>query len=252
MRRLAQEEFTLAYVHEIRKKDPGLGGWKLWNMYKRDFTGNKPMGRDRFEALIDRYNLKVRKRMRKPRTTDSRHGLPLYRNLIKDFIPTGPNQLWVSDITYIPVWLDGGNYSFCYLSLILDAYTEEIIGWSVGPTLDTEYPIQALQMALERIKDVSREDVRLTHHSDRGIQYASKRYVELLKDAAVQKRRTNKFIECFRKLPEEFTTEVFAQVFGYANTRSAQTTLNRLLADKAIERTMRGNYKKLVSELPLI
>lgn len=182
MRRLAQEEFALAYVHEIRKKDPGLGGWKLWNMYKRDFTGNKPMGRDRFEALIDRYNLKVRKRMRKPRTTDSRHGLPVYKNLIKDFIPNGSNQLWVSDITYIPIWLDGGSYSFCYLSLILDAYTEEIIGWSVGPTLDTEYPIRALQIALERIKDVSREDVRLTHHSDRGIQYASKRYVELLKE----------------------------------------------------------------------
>ena len=79
-----------------------------------------------------------------------------------------------------------------------------------------------------------------------------KYYDKQLQDAAVQKRRTNKFIECFRKLPEEFTTEVFAQVFGYANTRSAQTTLNRLLADKAIERTMRGNYKKLVSELPLI
>ena len=73
-----------------------------------------------------------------------------------------------------------------------------------------------------------------------------------LYNAAQQKRRTNKFIECFRKLPEEFTTEEFAKIFGYANTRSAQTTLNRLLADKAIERTMRGNYKKLVSELPLI
>ena len=53
LRRLAQEEFALAYVHEIRKKDPGLGGEKLWRMYKRDFTGNKPMGRDRFEALMD-------------------------------------------------------------------------------------------------------------------------------------------------------------------------------------------------------
>ena len=79
-----------------------------------------------------------------------------------------------------------------------------------------------------------------------------KYYDKQLQDAAVQKRRTNKFIECFRRLPEEFTTEVFAQVFGYANAHSAQKTLDRLLADKAIERTMRGNYKKLVSELPLI
>ena len=140
------------------------------------------MGRDRFEKLIDRYNLKVRKRMRKPRTTDSRHSLPVYKNLIKDFIPTAPNQLWVSDITYIPIWLSNGGYCFCYLSLILDAYTEEIVGWSVGPTLDTLYPIRALQMALERVKDIPKEAMILIHHSDRGVQYASKDYVGLLKE----------------------------------------------------------------------
>lgn len=76
-----------------------------------------------------------------------------------------------------------------------------------------------------------------------------KYYDDQLRDAAQQRRRTNKFVECFRQLPEEFTTEKFAQVFGYANNRSAQKTLERLLSDKAIERTMRGNYKKLVSEL---
>ena len=77
-------------------------------------------------------------------------------------------------------------------------------------------------------------------------------YDNQLRDAAQQRRRTNKFIECFRQLPEEFTTEGFAKTFGYANARSGQKTLERLLADKAIKRTMRGNYKKLVSELPLI
>ncbi|MBO4673250.1 MAG: hypothetical protein J5616_02755 [Bacteroidaceae bacterium] len=76
-----------------------------------------------------------------------------------------------------------------------------------------------------------------------------KYYDDQLQDAALQRRRTNKFIECFRQLPEEFTTEQFAHIFGYANTRSAQKTLQRLLDDKIIERTMRGNYKKLVSEL---
>lgn len=74
-------------------------------------------------------------------------------------------------------------------------------------------------------------------------------YDNQLRDAAQVRRRTNKFIECFRQLPEEFTTEKFAQVFGYANNRAGQKTLQRLLEDKAIERTMRGNYKKLVSEL---
>lgn len=77
-------------------------------------------------------------------------------------------------------------------------------------------------------------------------------YDNQLRDAAQQRRRTNKFVECFRQLPQEFTTEQFAQVFGYANNRAGQKTLERLIADKAIERTMRGNYRKLCSELPTI
>ena len=77
-------------------------------------------------------------------------------------------------------------------------------------------------------------------------------YDNQLRDAARQKRRTNKFQECFRLLPDEFSTEKFAQVFGYANNRAGQKTLQRLEDDKAIKRTMRGHYKKLVSELPTI
>ena len=149
-------------------------------MYRRDFQGNAPIGRDWFSDIIDRHNLKVRLKIRKPRTTDSTHGLPTYPNLVKDVIPTGPNQLWVSDITYIIIWMDASQYIFCYLSLILDAYTEEIIGWSVGPTLETIYPLNALKMALRRIE--GRNDIHLIHHSDRGCQYASSEYIKLLTD----------------------------------------------------------------------
>jgi hypothetical protein len=77
-------------------------------------------------------------------------------------------------------------------------------------------------------------------------------YDNQLREAAQQRRRTNKFIECFRLLSDEFSTELFAQTFGYANNRAGQKTLQRLEADKAIKRTMRGHYKKLVSELPTI
>ena len=77
-------------------------------------------------------------------------------------------------------------------------------------------------------------------------------YDNQLRDAAKQCRRTTKFQECFRLLPAEFTTDKFTQVFGYANNRAGQKTLQRLEEDKAIERTMRGHYKKLVSELPTI
>ena len=177
---MARESFALEYIKEVRAKDPGMGGDKIWHMYRRDFKGNDAIGRDWFADIINKHNLKVRLKVRKPRTTDSSHGLPTYPNLVKDFIPTGPNQLWVSDITYIIIWVDTIHYIFCYLSLILDAYTEEIIGWSIGPTLATTYPLEALKMALKRIDE--KKDIHLIHHSDRGCQYASSEYIKLLND----------------------------------------------------------------------
>lgn len=146
LRRVAQERFAVEYILEIREKDPGIGGMKLRYMYRRDFSGGEPLGRDRFEEVVDKYGLKVRERIRKPRTTDSNHGLPLYSNLVKDYILLAPNHLWVSDITYIVIWLDAEHYVFCYLSLIIDAYSKEIVGWTVGETLDTQYPLGASEM----------------------------------------------------------------------------------------------------------
>jgi len=79
----------------------------------------------------------------------------------------------VSDITYIAIWPDEYTYTFCYLSLVLDAYTEEIVGWSVGESLSTRYPLEALNMALEYIREHGGNTDSLIHHSDRGCQYAS-------------------------------------------------------------------------------
>ena len=157
---------------------------KLWYMYRKEFGSNHPVGRDRFENIVDKYGLKVRARVRKPKTTDSRHGLPVYPNIIKDFIPTSSNQLWVSDITYITIWQNEYTYVFCYLSLILDAYSKEIVGWSVGPTLDTTYPVEALRRALRRVE--GQRAIHLIHHSDRGCQYASQEYISLLKHYGIR------------------------------------------------------------------
>lgn len=181
--KLAQEEIVVQYVKEVRRKDPGLGGIKLWYMYRRAFGGSCPVGRDRFFQIVSDNDLKVRKRVRKPRTTDSTHGLPLFPNLVREYIPDAPNRLWVSDITYITLWLDEDTYVFCYLSMILDAYTEEIIGWSVGDTLATACPLAALRMALKRIEGT---DVCLIHHSDRGCQYASREYVSQLENHGIR------------------------------------------------------------------
>jgi hypothetical protein len=179
--RMAQEAFAVDFIKEIREKDHGIGGMKLWHMYKRKFVGNSPLGRDRFEDVVDKNGLKVRHKVRKPRTTDSSHGLPTYPNLIKDFIPAARNQLWVSDITYVTIFEADNHYRFCYLTIIMDAYTEEIKGYCVGDSLETKYSIIALKMALKSLDGQNREESRLIHHSDRGVQYASSKYISLLK-----------------------------------------------------------------------
>ncbi|MCR4910410.1 MAG: IS3 family transposase, partial [Bacteroidales bacterium] len=179
----AREEFALQYIKEIRKVDPGMGGPKIWHMYRNEFGCDYPIGRDRFCRIIYENGLRARLRKRKPRTTDSTHGLPTFPNLIKQYIPDAPGRLWVSDITYITIIDDEYHYHFCYLSLILDAYTEEIVGWSVGPTLDTTYPLEALDMALRKLDG---DAVDLIHHSDRGCQYASREYVKELREHGIR------------------------------------------------------------------
>lgn len=180
--RMTQETFAVDFIREIREKDHGIGGVKLWYMYKRKFSGNNPLGRDRFEDVIDKYGLKVRNKIRKPKTTDSIHGLPTYPNLIKAFIPDAPDQLWVSDITYIAILDSNENYRFCYLTIIMDAFSEEIKGYCVGESLETKYSIVALEIALQSLEGKKTDDIHLIHHSDRGVQYASAKYITLLKD----------------------------------------------------------------------
>lgn len=184
MTKVAIGTFALEYAKSIRSEDPGLGISKIWEIYQKEFRCEHDiLGRDAFSTLLTDAHMKVRLKVRKPKTTDSSHGLPTFPNLIKDFIPTAPNQLWVSDITYIEMWLSETQYSFCYLSMIMDAYTKELIGWSVGDSLETIYPLEALKMALKRIEG---QEVNLIHHSDRGCQYASADYVGLLREHHVR------------------------------------------------------------------
>ena len=181
LRKLAEEAFCVEYIKRVRQKDHGIGGGKLWQMYKKEFGEDHSVGYNRFYDIIEKYDLKVRKKKRRAKTTDSDHNLPLYPNLVKELIPLRPNQLWVSDITYMVIYLNAqaGEYDFCYLSLVTDYYTKEIIGWCVGETLESKFAIEALNMALGRLSGIPASD--LIHHSDRGVQYASYDYTNLLK-----------------------------------------------------------------------
>ncbi len=110
-------------------------------------------------------------------TTDSRHGLPLYPNLARQMVLSGIDQLWVADITYIRL-----HEEFVYLAVILDAFSRRVIGWALDRTLEDRLTLAALHMALMR----RLVQPGLVHHSDRGVQYASKDYTDLLKDHGIQ------------------------------------------------------------------
>lgn len=109
-------------------------------------------------------------------TTDSAHELRIYPNLARDMKVNGLNQLWVADITYIRLLLE-----FVYLAVILDACSRRVIGWALGRTLEAELALAALRLALAR----GRVTPGLVHHSDRGVQYASKDYIELLTEHGI-------------------------------------------------------------------
>jgi transposase InsO family protein len=110
-------------------------------------------------------------------TTDSRHNLPIYPNLAGQILPTAINQLWVADITYIRLRVE-----FVYLAVVLDAFSRRVVGWALGRTLQTELAVAALRMALSDRKP----QAGMVHHSDRGVQYASQQYTELLKQHEAQ------------------------------------------------------------------
>jgi putative transposase len=154
---------------------PRIGTRKLYDMLTRTLQEHKiKIGRDKLFDLLEEYSMLIRRRKRKKvNTTDSNHPFRKYPNLIRELQIVGPNQLWVSDITYIRLIDD-----FCYLSLITDAYSRRIVGYCLYPTLQKEGPVEALKMALSTLSATTAD--HLIHHSDRGRQYCCEAYVSVL------------------------------------------------------------------------
>lgn len=170
---LLTDELVLYYVNQIRQQLPRLGTRKLYHLLQdRLLPHHVRTGRDHLFDLLERHHLLVRQRKRKPRTTDSHHWMHKYSNLAGHLNVDRPEQLWVSDITYIRL-----NNEFGYLSLITDAYSRKIVGFDFRMDLSAQGCLQALRMALLQRKSTWKD---LIHHSDRGVQYCCKLYVDLL------------------------------------------------------------------------
>ena len=172
------EGIMLRLVREYRIRQPKIGGRKLYNKIKPLLIemGFK-FGRDRFFDFLRRQGLLIRRKKKYVKTTNSHHHFHKYSNLIKEMEITKPNQVYVSDITYIRT-LEG----FCYLSLITDACSRKIVGYNLSRSLGIEGCMRALRMALKQIP----QGAKPIHHSDRGIQYCSYDYTELLKKNEIQ------------------------------------------------------------------
>jgi len=171
---IIEDHIILQMITSKRKDHPRMGVRKLYFMIKEDMDRmNIKMGRDALFDLMASEHMLVQRRKRKHITTNSNHWYRKYPNLIKAITPDGPNQIWVSDITYIKTQSE-----FLYLFLITDAYSKKILAYKLAKNLDSVHAVNSLQDA---IKNTCQPMTGLIHHSDRGIQYCSKEYTDTLK-----------------------------------------------------------------------
>ena len=153
------------------------------------------------------------------RTTDSKHRLPIYQNLIKDKCITGINQVWLADITYIRI-----SHGFVYLAAILDSFSRKVIGYAISRSMDTDLVLEALRMAIAN----RNPGTGIIHHSDRGVQYASLEYTRELKEHGFQISMSGKGNPYDNAMMESFFKtlkheEVY--LFEYENLSDVQSRL---------------------------
>ena len=167
------EKQVVKLVNKSRRTLPREGTRKLLESLRDDFSKlDLKIGRDRLFNILREHDLLVKRKKFSCRTTNSYHRFHKYNNIIKDLKITRPNQVWVSDITCIRT-VNG----FCYLALITDLYSRKIVGYDLSDSLELNGCVRALNKAIYKAKNTK----GLIHHSDRGIQYCSNVYTQILK-----------------------------------------------------------------------
>ena len=182
-RKIKQDKAQLVVkmVLEIRTQMPRIGAKKLYYLLGNDLKVLKT-GRDKFIDILRANHLLILPKRSYHITTNSHHRFRKYKNQLLDLKITKPEQVWVSDITYI-----GKREKPCYLSLITDAYSKKIVGYNVSDNLNTESSLVALRSAVKQRKN---KEMPLIHHSDRGLQYCANEYQKLLSKNQIQPSMT--------------------------------------------------------------
>jgi putative transposase len=243
-----EEDLILKEVQKIRKNHHRMGTRKLYDKLHEFMLEHQiKMGRDALFNLLSANHMLVRKRKRRITTTQSFHWLRKYPNLIRDFTPTAPNQLWVSDITY---WeIEGGHV---YISFITDAYSHKIVGFHVAETLESIETIQALEMALAGL--IPGTVYQLIHHSDRGVQYCHHKYVKLLQDNNIKISMTENGDPLENAIAERVNgiiKEEYLQDYTVKNIKEAKQVLSfvvMLYNEERPHNSISNNVPNLVHE----
>jgi putative transposase len=197
----------LALIRAIHAETRGAyGAPRIWRELKdRGYR----VGKERVRKLMQQHGIRARHRRRFKATTDSKHSLPVAENVLgRDFHTQRPDQVWTTDITYLPTaegWL--------YLAVVLDLHTRMIIGWAMRERMTRELVIDALRMAWFRRRPYQ----GLTHHSDRGSQYCSHDYQDLLREYGMRPSMSRKG-NCWDNAP----TESFFNSLKNERTHSAR------------------------------
>ncbi|HSZ35340.1 MAG TPA: IS3 family transposase [Puia sp.] len=228
-----KDDIILHLVHKIRNSSlPRLGTRKLLIQLKPDLAAHQiQVGRDYLFDLLEEHKLLIRRRKRKVFTTDSRHWMRKYANLTRDLIITRPEQLWVSDITYIRMGNQWG-----YLSLITDAYSHKIMGIGFRNDLLALGCLEALQMALD-IRSYGQHP--LIHHSDRGCQYCSKEYVDLLNAHHIAISMTERGDPYENALAERMNGIIKEEFNLYSSQENFENTYQRILKSVTVYNEIR-------------
>jgi putative transposase len=176
-REALESTVVLDLVREKRARHPKMGTRKLYDRLSDQLKQmGIRIGRDAFFVLLREGGLLIRRRRKGHITTLSRHRFRCYGNQLEGLVIDRPEQVWVTDITYLRL-----ERSFVYLSLVTDAYSRNIMGYHVSPTLEASGCLKALRMAMKNRS----YDEPLIHHSDRGIQYCSHEYTSALNQAGI-------------------------------------------------------------------
>ena len=211
-------------VQQYRKNvGQRTGGIKLYAELKEHFINNNiKIGRDKFNDFLRLHNLLVPKLKNYVTTTNSNHRFRKYKNIIKDQIPNRPEQLWVSDITYIKTE-NGHNY----LAIVTDAFSKQIMGYKLDNHIKTSLCTDALAMAIKNRKYPNK---KLIHHSDRGFQYCNPKYTQFAENNGITMSMTEQY-DPYENAIAERINRTLKYEYGLKqiikNTEIAQKTANQ-------------------------